>query len=483
MALPRKSHRLKEKQVSKENRLHVDLSLPPAPQRIMTGAERNKLYRERRKNNQERYSEYLEKNKTACQRYRACMSDDQRKLYNERGAERAVKSKKRRAEEKASEPEKRMTRLDAVAIENQRAKWRAQKQAERNQMHHKTREAINARKRAAYAATKAAKVRPVEDSDADQGSTETSDSQTGHMDNRTPYAKRKALQRARTAIPNSPAKFAATVAAIIKSATPRKQHHMRGLALDTEAQHAGSKYIAAFRCLRDKNDVSNSTARRILFNVMSGSWWSASRLSRTFHVSRQSIKRLSEGRAGRKTNQKKNDKAKEFFEELAVPAPDKKLVSKKTGKPTSFLKTSLRRLHVQYKEAGGELPFSSFARCRPKNVRLMAQAQLRQCLCEYCANVSLKLQAIKAVAIAHRKYGCIIGSERDAVSLITCDPKVKECCYGTCPNCSVDQFDQHLAPVQDYKDPIKWHKWEARSHCFKEKQVISFSCVSNRVPS
>ena len=61
MALPRKSHRLKEKQVSKENRLHVDLSLPPAPQRIMTGAERNKLYRERRKNNQERYSEYLEK--------------------------------------------------------------------------------------------------------------------------------------------------------------------------------------------------------------------------------------------------------------------------------------------------------------------------------------------------------------------------------------------------------------------------------------
>ena len=222
MALPRKSHRLKEKQVSEEDRPHVDLSPPPAPQRAMTGAERNKLYRERRKNNQERYSEYLEKNKTACQRYRACMSDDQRKLYNERGAGRAVKSKKRRVEEKAAEPEKRITRLDAVAIENQRAKWRAQKQAERNQMHHKTREAINARRRAAYAATKAAKVRPVEDSDADQGSTETSDSQTGHMDNRTPYAKRKALQRARTAIPNSPAKFAATVAAIIKSATPRK---------------------------------------------------------------------------------------------------------------------------------------------------------------------------------------------------------------------------------------------------------------------
>ena len=91
MALPRKSHRLKVKQVSEEDKPHVDLSPPPAPQRSMTEAERNKLYRERRKNNQERYSEYLEKNKTACQRYRACMSDDQRKLYNERGAERAVK--------------------------------------------------------------------------------------------------------------------------------------------------------------------------------------------------------------------------------------------------------------------------------------------------------------------------------------------------------------------------------------------------------
>ena len=59
--LTRKSHRLKKKQVSEEDRLHVDLSPPPAPQRAMTGAERNKLYRERRKNNQERYSEYLEK--------------------------------------------------------------------------------------------------------------------------------------------------------------------------------------------------------------------------------------------------------------------------------------------------------------------------------------------------------------------------------------------------------------------------------------
>ena len=37
MALPQKSHRLKEKQVSEEDRLHVDLSPPPAPQRAMTG--------------------------------------------------------------------------------------------------------------------------------------------------------------------------------------------------------------------------------------------------------------------------------------------------------------------------------------------------------------------------------------------------------------------------------------------------------------
>ena len=114
--------------------------------------------------------------------------------------------------------------------------------------------------------------------------------------------------------------------------------------------------------------------------------------------------------------------ASNFFKQHSSVAPDKKLVSKKTGEGAAFLQKSLKQLHNEYKEASGDsIPFSSLAKCRPKNVRLMSQAKLRQCLCEYCTNITLKLDTLKSFATRHRQYGCIINNERDAVRIITCD--------------------------------------------------------------
>ena len=52
------------------------------------------------------------------------------------------------------------------------------------------------------------------------------------------------------------------------------------------------------------------------------------------------------------------------------------------------------------------ISFSHFTKCRPAQVRLMWQSQLRQCLCEYCTNIELKTLAVNGIA-AHRDFNVL----------------------------------------------------------------------------
>ena len=71
--------------------------------------------------------------------------------------------------------------------------------------------------------------------------------------------------------------------------------------------------------------------------------------------------------------------------------------------------------------------FSHFAKLRPTQIRLMSTANLRQCLCEYCTNVELKLLAVNALA-AKLKNECRIRHGYHAVDIITCGRIYKNVC-------------------------------------------------------
>ena len=81
---------------------------------------------------------------------------------------------------------------------------------------------------------------------------------------------------------------------------------------------------------------------------------------------------------------------------MATPTviPDKKDVIKVTGKHRVLLDKPVREHYNDYASRGGQAAFSTFAKYRPSNVRTMMKSNLRQCLCEYCANVDLKLRAL-----------------------------------------------------------------------------------------
>ncbi|KAK7106653.1 uncharacterized protein [Littorina saxatilis] len=112
----------------------------------------------------------------------------------------------------------------------------------------------------------------------------------------------------------------------------------------------------------------------------------------------------------------------------------------------------------------------------------MSQAKLRQCLCEYCTNVSLKLDTVKAVATQRREYQCVITNERAAVRIITCDPKQKSCCYSTCQQCSADLMDVYLQPLRDADqgDLMKWYRWENQMRVIRG-QPVSRKCLVTKV--
>ena len=172
------------------------------------------------------------------------------------------------------------------------------------------------------------------------------------------------------------------------------------------------------------------------------------------------------------------EEARTFFEVSSHPLPSKKLVSNKTGKAACVLNKPLTDVYADYKEAvDNPVSFSYFASCRPKHVCLQRQAILRQCLCEYCTNVELKLRAVNEVA-ARIDNRCRIRHVYHVVDIITCGRSQgswkKECAYGNCLQCSSQDLTNHLDPLTQHQAPVMWNKWESQAYVNNGKRVKKF---------
>ena len=136
-----------------------------------------------------------------------------------------------------------------------------------------------------------------------------------------------------------------------------------------------------------------------------------------------------------------------FLESMSHPLPDKKHVSKKTGKHSAVLTKPLKDLHAHFIESGaGDVSFAQFTKCRPAHIHTSQKAHLRTCLCKYCANVELNLKVVNAMA-ARVNNNCRIRHVYHAVDIVTCGrqragpdaPSWKKAyALRTCPACGVD---------------------------------------------
>ena len=169
-----------------------------------------------------------------------------------------------------------------------------------------------------------------------------------------------------------------------------------------------------------------------------------------------------------------------YMETVSHPLPDRKLVSKKTGKSASVMPKPLKDLHADFLQSTGHnVSFSQFARCRPANIRTARQSRLRLCLCEYCTNVELKLRIVNSTA-ARINNNSRIRHIFHTIDIITCGRQAggatswkQACAVQQCDNCSVDQLDLHLQPLQ-HQGLVTWTKWESVPRVVNGKRVCFF---------
>ena len=87
----------------------------------------------------------------------------------------------------------------------------------------------------------------------------------------------------------------------------------------------------------------------------------------------------------------------------------------------------------------------------------------RECLCEYCANVDLKLKSINAIVPQNLRL-----LDRYQVSRLTLFPKEtssdykKNCLDRQCSNCGTQALSRHLecALEKDKSNQAVWFQWE-----------------------
>ena len=173
-------------------------------------------------------------------------------------------------------------------------------------------------------------------------------------DTRTRVAKRKALQQAKGALPNSPGKYVATVLSLIDTASPRKKLLFEASPSCSRQEEVGSLFIDSVRRLKDTTSVTDRVTRRVLLEVVKRTC-SLRKRSSLLGVSRHTVKKHDIRWKPVKRLRTAEASATSFLEEMATPLPDKKLVSKKMGKGACLLQQSLRELHREFCGSGNTL--------------------------------------------------------------------------------------------------------------------------------
>ena len=195
-------------------------------------------------------------------------------------------------------------------------------------------------------------------------------------ESRTPAARRQALSRAKSALPHSPRKYVETVGDLMSAATPRKR-----AIFETQGQSSsvplkiGRDVISALQQSQRSRDKASRQTRSALLSVCA-KYHSVRQSSKLYHIHRKTAaKRLFKDVSSCSASERVEPQVKRrkcemeisnFLESVSHPLPDKKHVSKKTGKHSAVLTKPLKDLHDDFVESGaGDVSFAQFAKCRP----------------------------------------------------------------------------------------------------------------------
>ena len=176
-----------------------------------------------------------------------------------------------------------------------------------------------------------------------------------------------------------------------------------------------------------------------------------------------SLSRITDEPRKSRLNQNAERQVKNFFDSISTPVPDRKSVKRKEPEGRNFLDCPLKSIYTDYKETGGSLGFSTFAKKVPSNIQTCTKQPWNSCLCEYCTNVDFA----NRVDIPDCKFN----DRYHAVNTSLCDKDGSPFHDKKCENCNKDHLVAHLAPIltKHGHEMVQYTVWEKQDSQLNKK--------------
>ena len=182
--------------------------------------------------------------------------------------------------------------------------------------------------------------------------------------------------------------------------------------------------------------------------------------------------------------------AEDFFKkpDISSTLPYKRSVSAKIVEPCHVLQGSLINAYAEFRESHPEssISFSKFAKLRPSRVKTMRTNTFNTCLCEYCANIELKLKALNREVQKDPQHLQHCGiSDKFAASRFTLCSKLpgeskynRQCIDRECDICGTHLLKTRLAHLTATAMRISWNKWVTQQYKTKKGRESPSKCCN-----
>ena len=298
----------------------------------------------------------------------------------------------------------------------------------------------------------------------------------------TLVAKRKAVSRAKKALPFSSNKCGDVLAELVHTASHNKQNSENkkrvGLYNLTYL-----KLRSELRRLKAQRDFKLIINKRVIVCSLS--------ISKKYRLMRTCSKELDirskfprKCRLLHKTNSIHKRKTRsdmistvviktirKFYEREDVSRilPCMMTVSKKTQVQKRVMEITIKQAHTLWEKVHPASPISEslFQGNRPSHAMTQQNNSMIQCLCEYCTNVSLKLSALNKAMSSLSKQDTIKDKGEHFEMTLFSKPESDTyfslgCVRRECKNCGLSRLEDHLCELfeDSTANQISWKVWE-----------------------
>ena len=286
----------------------------------------------------------------------------------------------------------------------------------------------------------------------------------------------------------SPEAFAEEIETSINEATPRKQQVLKERKVwntprTKQTLEVNARIVRSLRdavkTLRKKKTLKGKTRYRWLVEAIASKYLNDQKMRRAldihWHFWKSATEIDYEGQSLPPCLAPKSDSmppevkeaVQHFYLDQSTTLPARRTVSAKTLQQKSVLNKTTAQLHTDFvhKNKGKiHVSLSHFRKLRPKHCLIMDSTKFKNCLCEYCVNVELKLKSLGDAA--RRGVKVTLKNKFEVINASMCDKKGeyhdKNCIERNCMLCGVAKIKEDFHPLEEAygSKTLAWQRWQ-----------------------